>query len=72
MTDQKTTKRGQCGDCSQGILTPVHDGFALYSEGEDDTHAFWYCLYCGSNNITLLDEEHHPIIHQADLYRGRA
>jgi hypothetical protein len=62
-----TTKLGRCHDCAQGILAPVHTGFSLYrnDEGQDE---FWYCLYCGSNHVDLLDEEGSVIASQGNLY----
>ena len=52
---------------AQGILEPVHTGFSLYrnDEGQDE---FWYCLYCGSNHVDLLDEEGSVIASQGNLY----
>jgi hypothetical protein len=60
---EKTTMLGQCADCSQGILEPVHHPFALYVDDDGDER-FWYCTYCGSNHVILTDEEHNVVFAQ--------
>jgi hypothetical protein len=65
---EKTTMHGRCGDCGQGAIEPVHDQFALYVD-DSGTERFWYCTYCGSNHVTITDEEGNPIIEQGDLYQ---
>lgn len=55
-----TSKHGECRDCAQGILGPVHAGFALYQE---PGVAFWYCCYCGSNHVTVCGQR------QEDMYQ---
>jgi hypothetical protein len=61
------TKQGKCYDCAQGILEPVHTGFALYQDSPEDA-GFWYCLYCGSNHVTLLDAKGNEVVEQGNLY----
>ena len=67
LPEETTTKRGWCHDCAQGILQRVDAGFALYRD-DDGNDAFWYCRYCGSNHVTLLDEEGNSTSTQGDLY----
>jgi hypothetical protein len=47
-------------------------GFTLQSEGEGDAWAFWYCNYCGSNHVTILDAGGKVLAEQDDLYPGRS
>lgn len=63
---EKTTMLGKCHDCAQGVGFPAHTGFALYrTDGED---LFWYCRYCGSNHVSILDAEGNTVLEQGDLY----
>jgi hypothetical protein len=64
---ERTTRLAKCNDCAQGILEPVRAGFNLYrdTDGQDQ---FWYCAYCGSNHVTLIDEEGNEIEVQGNLY----
>lgn len=63
---EPVSMRGRCGDCGQGSLEPVHTGFALFNEEPD---VWWYCLYCGSNHVDILDENGDVIVSQGDLYK---
>ena len=67
MKPEKTTKRGHCRDCAQGFISPVHTGFSLFID-LDGNESFWYCLYCGSNHVDILDEDGKVIYHGEDLY----
>jgi hypothetical protein len=44
--------RGTCHDCSQGMLASWGDGFEYWNE-ESDGRGFWFCTYCGSNDVTV-------------------
>ena len=61
-----TTKLGRCRDCAQGVLIPVGAGFEL--QMDDCDPEFWYCRYCGSNHVDILDSEGNVIASQDDLY----
>ena len=61
-----TTKLGRCRDCAQGILFSVGAGFALQMDGAEAE--FWYCGYCGSNHVDIIDSEGDLIVSQSDLY----
>jgi hypothetical protein len=66
MKNETTTKLGRCRDCAQGLITPAAAGFQLQMDGDEPL--FWYCLYCGSNHVDILDAEGNVILSQDDLY----
>ena len=66
MSTSLTTKLGLCRDCAQGILTPAVVGFQLHVDGNEPM--FWYCLYCGSNHVDILDSGGNIVVSQDDLY----
>jgi hypothetical protein len=65
------TKHGKCHDCAQGVLISVaslgnQGGFEQFIlDGEP---AFWFCRYCGSNHVDIMDSEGGLLISQGDLY----
>jgi hypothetical protein len=64
---ETSTNLGRCHDCAQGLLEPVHHPFNIYKDDDgDDT--FWYCTYCGSNHVDILDNEGNVIFSQGNLY----
>jgi hypothetical protein len=66
LVKEKSTMLGKCHDCAQGVLQPAHSPFKLYVDDGRPSH--WYCTYCGSNNVTLTDEEHNEVVQQGPLY----
>lgn len=68
MSESTTTKYGRCRDCAQGMLTPVEAGFTAQMDG--DELDFWYCGYCGSNHVDILDAAGNEILSQGDLYES--
>lgn len=63
---QVRTTHGQCHDCAQGLLEPVHEGFELFIFDGRPSH--WFCRYCGSNNVTIRDRAGNPLFEQGKLY----
>ena len=64
---RSVTLHGYCRDCAQGLLDPVHEGFELYILDGQPSH--WFCKFCGSNHVTIRDEEGSVIFEQGDMYR---
>jgi hypothetical protein len=68
--DEKTTQHGRCRDCAQGYLfTDADYGFALYIFA-DGSPSHWYCLYCGSNHVDILDADGNVVYSEGDLYES--
>ena len=44
---------GKCYDCAQGIIGKVRAGFEYFDQ-DDDGRGFWFCRYCGSNQVTVV------------------
>lgn len=68
-----TSDHGYCHDCAQGLYGQVQEGFELYVLDNSPSH--WYCRYCGSNHVTILDGTGNVLFEQGDLYivpQGRA
>ena len=61
------TKNGYCHDCAEGLVTPATHGFAQYID-DDGEAQFWYCRYCGSNHVTLVNEDGTTAHEEGDLY----
>jgi len=66
---EKTTKLGRCRDCAQGIIGSVREGFALFCD-DDGEERFWYCRYCGSNHVDILDDQGNVVYEEDDLYEA--
>jgi hypothetical protein len=66
MSAERTTKHGRCHDCAQGVVFNDR-GFALYID-DDGEESHWYCRYCGSNHVDILDAEGNVIYSEGDLY----
>ena len=60
------TTLGYCHDCAQGLIGKTVDGFALFVL--DGTPSHWFCRYCGSNHVTIRDENGNTLFEQGDLY----
>jgi hypothetical protein len=60
------TTRGSCSDCSQGLLILAAEGFEYWNE-DGAARGFWFCRYCGSNHVTVTDDDGESI-QQGDLY----
>jgi hypothetical protein len=60
------TTRGKCYDCSQGLLIPAEGGFEYWNEDGDD-RGFWFCRYCGSNHVAIIDDKN-TLVEQGNLY----
>jgi hypothetical protein len=68
-TAEPRTEHGRCHDCASGtIINPANKeyGFAQFVDADGPQH--WYCCYCGSNHVDILDEEGNVIVEQGDLY----
>jgi hypothetical protein len=61
---EKTTQNGRCHDCAQGVFHK-DAGFSLYEDGD---YGHWYCLYCGSNHVTITLEDGSEVLSQGNLY----
>jgi hypothetical protein len=64
---EPTTMLGKCRDCANGMGSAAHHAFNLYVD-DDGQERHWYCTYCGSNHVTILDAEGNTIFEFGDLY----
>jgi len=60
------TNHGYCHDCAQGLQFQAIEGFELYVLDSLPSH--WFCRYCGSNHVTIRDEQGNIIAEEGDLY----
>lgn len=61
-----TTMRGTCHDCSQGAGFKDR-GFELYMD-DDNKPSHWFCCYCGSNHVTIIDAAGNALYDGGTLY----